>query len=712
MGLLSLGTPLPWDEAKNHADHVRKHGIIQFLNIWRRLRNRRRDKLLWGDEVEYVVVSYNDGEKRAKLSLRAHDALAKLQQIEIDDIASGRIADSSWKPEYGRYMLEGTPGVPYGSTLEDLLTVEDNMRRRRQLAQSCLKPNEAVFTFTSFPRLGTCNSLEPGTEPTPDTGASCSLFIPDEAINPHARFPTLTANIRLRRGSKVSINMPIFHDTNTPKPWYEPVPPCLTRTLSQPLPAVLSHGCSDGTRAQKEEHLCNESLNPKALPSLQELVPDALADHIYMDCMCFGMGCCCLQITFQACSVEEARRLYDQLTVVTPVMLALTAAAPIFRGYLADVDVRWSVIAGSVDDRTAEERGLQPLKNSRYRIPKSRYESISLYLSPGPNYSGGCSETDVESPPPGGVSSRPTRGGEFFKDKYNDLEVPFDKEIYRQLIDGGVDEHLAKHYAHLFIRDPLVIFQELLEQDDTASSDHFENIQSTNWQTMRFKPPPPASDIGWRVEFRSMEIQLTDKENAAFAVFVVLLTRAILSFDLNFYIPLSKVDENMRRGHGRDAVLGERFWFRRNVFGNPAKRPAEFQNGVPGSVVNGVNGTSVNGVAEVREEDEDVCDEMTIDEIINGKPSTSFPGLIPLVRAYLHTISPPISTLHRLESYLELISKKANGELPTTARWIREFVRGHKGYKGDSKVSEEVLWDLCKVVEGWKDGREVVGLNA
>lgn len=38
----------------------------------------------------------------------------------------------------------------------------------------------------------------------------------------------------------------------------------------------------------------------------------------------------------------------------------------------------------------------------------------------------------------------------------------------------GVDEHLAKHYAHLFIRDPLVVFQELLEQDDATSSDHFE----------------------------------------------------------------------------------------------------------------------------------------------------------------------------------------------------------------------------------------------
>ena len=37
----------------------------------------------------------------------------------------------------------------------------------------------------------------------------------------------------------------------------------------------------------------------------------------------------------------------------------MTAASPIWRGYLADVDSRWNVISGSVDDRTEEERGLK-----------------------------------------------------------------------------------------------------------------------------------------------------------------------------------------------------------------------------------------------------------------------------------------------------------------------------------------------------------------
>lgn len=37
------------------------------------------------------------------------------------------------------------------------------------------------------------------------------------------------------------------------------------------------------------------------------------------------------------------------------------------------------------------------------------------------------------------------------------------------------------------------------------------------------------------------QVQLTDFENAAYVVFVVLLTRVILSYKLDFLIPLSKV---------------------------------------------------------------------------------------------------------------------------------------------------------------------------
>jgi glutamate--cysteine ligase catalytic subunit len=48
----------------------------------------------------------------------------------------------------------------------------------------------------------------------------------------------------------------------------------------------------------------------------------------------------------------------------------------------------------------------------------------------------------------------------------------------------------------------MMSIDESVDQDDTKQTDHFENLQSTNWQTVRFKPPPHGAPIGWRVEFR------------------------------------------------------------------------------------------------------------------------------------------------------------------------------------------------------------------
>jgi len=130
---------------------------------------------------------------------------------------------------------------------------------------------------------------------------------------------------------------------------------------------------------------------------------------------------------------------------------------------------------------------------------------------------------------------------------------------------------------------------------------------------MRFKPPPPNSPIGWRVEFRSMEVQLTDFENAAFTVFIVLLTRAILSFNLNLYIPITKVgraparrrrrgertstsgtrarrrrplpqvDENMQTAHTRDAARTGLFNFRNHIFPPGPWRASRACRGRPGT---------------------------------------------------------------------------------------------------------------------------------
>ena len=108
----------------------------------------------------------------------------------------------------------------------------------------------------------------------------------------------------------------------------------------------------------------------------------------------------------------------------------------------------------------------------------------------------------------------------------------------------------------------MTLWKDGVELDDERQSDHFENLQSTNWQTLRFKPPPPNSPIGWRVEFRPMEIQFTEFENAAYSIFIVLVTRVMLSYNLNLTVPISLVEENMKRAEKRDAVHSQKFHFR------------------------------------------------------------------------------------------------------------------------------------------------------
>lgn len=314
----------------------------------------------------------------------------------------------------------------------------------------------------------------------------------------------------------------------------------------------------------------------------------------------------------------------------------------------------------------------QPLKNDRWRIPKSRYASNSTYISQDPR----------------------------LRKEYLDPELVVDEDIKKRLLEGGMDDLLATHFAHLFIRDPLVIFSEDLEQLDLNNADHFENLQSTNWQHMRFKPPPPdKGDIGWRVEFRSMEVQMTDFENAAFSIFIVLVTRAILSFDLNFYIPIQRTTENMETGHARNGVLDKKFYFRKDPF--PRRIPRQQQQPPNGSTMSSADSSAVNtpppspplGPVELEYE------LMTISEIVNGSADGLFPGLIPLVESYLDSVNVDVETRCSLATYLDLIRKRADGTLWTGARWIREFVAKHPGYKQDSVVSEETCYDLVKAVD-------------
>jgi len=589
---------------------------------------------MYGDELEYGVFKVDHDTKTVKLSIRGAEILESLKKKEDMEAVASEFGKCKWVPEYGSFMIEAIPEKPYGGFTSDLRRIEANMRNRRARVLSVLKPDEIAPSVVNFPLMGVgkcAGDFE-------NNGKyAASRFVPDEVINPHPRFWTLTRNIRKRRGSNVKIMVPLFADKHT------------------------DHTPEEGSGG---------------------------TPGIYMDAMAFGMGCCCLQVTFQARDVAESRHLYDQLAVIAPILLALTAATPIHKGKVADWDARWFIIEQAVDCRTEAERGEEPTNPDHYkqemagggqrRIPRSRYAGIDTYIC---NHKGGSdpySETG----------------------RYNDETLVKDEDVRKQLCEEGVDGLLADHVAHLFIRDPLVVFKEHVEMDDQERTDHFENIQSTNWNSVRWKPPPPQKSgephIGWRTELRTMEVQFTDFENAAFTCFSVLLSRALLSFDLNLYIPISKNHENMQFAHEREAATQGKFWFRSHM--------------APPSDTDCTNKSGANCCSVHAEHDK--VEQMSIREILGGK-NNYFPGLVPLIMAYVDMIGCDTETKEKVTMYMDFIMKRASGELMTPASWIRKFVTQHPDYKQDSIVSERIAYDLLMVVNDIGLGRrpcpEVLG---
>ncbi|QEU62538.1 Gsh1 [Kluyveromyces lactis] len=630
MGLLSSGTPMSWLDSRKYNEHVRVNGIEQLLNSFKSAESRDGDELYWGDEVEYMICEFDEANENVVLSVKHDEVLVQLNteyQAECDEL------NVHFHPEYGRFMLEATPAKPYKDF--EGAEVERNMQMRRAVAEQKLKKFNDVNLVTPlslavFPRMGRDNFTNLKNPWDHKNSASRSLFLPDEIINRHARFPTLTANIRTRRGEKVCINVPMYKDVRTPE--------------------------TDPSIHERDWFV------PEDLESAKASKPG----YIYMDSMGFGMGCSCLQLTFQAPNINKARYLYDTLLNFAPIFLAATAASPVFKGFLADQDVRWNVIVGAVDDRTPYERSVEPLLpkyNNGYggiatedytstaRINKSRYSVVDLYLG----------------------------GNEFYDSKFNDTEVPINEKVFKRLVDNEkfkLDKDLARHFAHLFIRDPLVIFEERIDQDNETETDHFENIQSTNWQSVRFKVPSQSATPnnkgapGWRVEFRPMEVQLTDFENAAYSNLIYLLIESILTFDdkINAYMYMSEIWKNMETAHHRDATLKEKFYWKSDF-------------------------SDLQGKTEL----------LSIDEIFHNHHNGIFAIFINPILARKGLIVKSWTELKdntgnaelvRLYHYLKLISDRASGKLPSFANFIRTYILNHPEYDQTSSVSQRINYDV------------------
>ena len=152
-------------------------------------------------------------------------------------------------------------------------------------------------------------------------------------------FQNIFSNIRKRNDSRNFIYMPIFVDERTPQPF-------------------------------REDLTVYDTENVTLEESNQKYVRD---NQIFMDHECFGWGCCSIQVTFQASDMQQAAVLYDQMTAIAPIIVALTVSSPIWRGYLADEDCRWNSLKQTLDDRTLDEKKW---------MKKTRLDTTDVYISP------------------------------------------------------------------------------------------------------------------------------------------------------------------------------------------------------------------------------------------------------------------------------------------------------------------------------------------
>ncbi|CRG99399.1 gamma-glutamylcysteine synthetase, putative [Plasmodium relictum] len=892
MGFLKIGTPLSWEEVQHVKSLIRLYGLLQFVHIYKCNKDRVDKNIMFGDEIEYIIIKNDETLKESSALLCASDLIDEMMNLEsVTDCQYG----SHWTPEYSSFTVEGTPSVPFKFDINSSSFVEDCMRIRRSKLNNVLSTINGVraITLPCFPNVLLDNSLlmakrtnyennkrksekhkvesieapvveslnskkteknyiectkhvisfnedknsvvdtitnemeeiksinfvnsditfqksdelllhdiyyedgaeigggvkqhrnekEEGKENEHDMFMNtikgnlpfeCELFKPentrqysnsclisDMVISPHARYITLTKNIRARRGTKIISFNPIYKDIYTEhlKHWDLSLDKSDKRLFKkikkkyilddhliwnksmnniknannneQKMNTPKNIICVDNqsnsmpheyNRAAEEDntkHLKNNEENlidtviknslfsnmddekdyiyvydRKFIEEYSEKSKNPIKDYVYLDAMFFGMSMCCQQLTMSFPTIDDARYLYDQLAVIAPLFLALTASTPYLGGFLTETDTRWRVISNSVDCRTEEELSY---------ISKPRYSGISLYIS----------------------NELPLKDNYYF---YNDIDVVLDKNVYEKLRKENVDDNLARHISSLFVRDPIVVFKGSYNENDIlsiekeieefynsniyvnkekntnnnsmnnnresnmhsiylsdnfdfledyeekvlSSHQHFENFQSTNWNSVRFKPPPildnhfnGPSSIGWRVEFRTPDIQITDFENSSVVTLIMVLSKFILEERLNLYIPMSLLEENLYRSANRDAIIKEKFYFRKNL--------------------------------NYYTTDNEIEEKSIYDIFFNEQNGIFFLCSNYIERKFKEGVLSQ-SAKNKIDEYIEFIKLRCNGKISTGAAYLRNFILNHPSYEKNSYINSKINYDVCKLI--------------
>jgi glutamate--cysteine ligase catalytic subunit len=347
--------------------------------------------------------------------------------------------------------------------------------------------------------------------------------------------------------------------------------------------------------------------------------------YIFLDSFCAGMGCTSFQITLGAFNLNSCCYAYDQLLNFTPLFLALSSSSPIYKGKLSQNDNRFDVISQAVDDRTDEEKNPQ---SSSYKY-KSRYSPAYSYISEHL----------------------------FVQDYLNNYpRFPINTNYLKKFHESGIPNRLSEHFCNLLTRDPLVIFDKNLDSTNIKDISHFENFNSTNWNSLRFKLPKiEDGDSLFKIEFRPCELQLTPFENSSIIAFLISIYSSIFKFDVNFILPITFVDENFKRASKMDAIVSQKFFWRINGIDRSFRRNFEVlkKNDFLGS----------NDVLPLLTLEEDIVNikELSMKEILLGSEEYNYPGVLKMCYNQIEDDFIDSDDKKYLLRYFKLIERRVTG---------------------------------------------------
>ncbi|KAJ1947928.1 glutamate--cysteine ligase [Kickxella alabastrina] len=767
-----------WQDILPRMEEIRRQATDQFIAAWRGSQTKKVNDFTWHETVGYVIVKRDDDSRRVVLSPRVPEILRELgcdltlastgmhPQVHDreassnpgDTSANVAAEQTSWRPAHARFALRCEPQYLREFCVGQLATgISECLRERRRLLKSKLKPDEMLLSVGQFPLLGADIYIED--QDLTNGPLLRSMLLSENCLNPMPPFTLEIGGIIDRRGIVPYTAVPVFRDANTPWPFADKDLSLETldfgilqsavgldgHARTAGTPAVPQHAvASVGNVAARPEAAVETpsysadasafngvpsrdtqrmpyAVNPSPLPLMFEMPSGK--NSLLLDSPLYGIGSGgVLRVTLCAADLGEARILYDQLAPICAIMTALTAATPIVKGHLTNRDCYWDVQCSAVDDRSAQERGIVPLTTAKGTLLKSRFGSIDTYLGPSP-----------------------TSKNLAFHPEINDCQYTYDSCSYWKMKDGGVDNLLSQHVARLFIRDLHYASAKMLGDNNSGSGnradgndrsgngndnrngssasasidsdgqEHFKRFLGCNRQNVCLYPPNTSTGSGWEIEFMSLEVQLTDAENAALITFIVLLSRVIISYRLNLYLPISQMDQNMSRAQKINAVKDQQFIFRRDVFsgkdgnssssgripwrGNVRSRPDPHMPGSP------VEQDQFHRHIGIKSPESAEYVELTVDEILNGSPKHRVMGLLKIIQSFLPTLHLEYDVEREVRRQLWLVERRASGKLCTLATWMRRFVRNHPEYKRDSVVPPSINYDMLRTMNDIEEGK-------